>query len=590
MSNNLWQNISCKYILKKVFSYIKVPRSLEIIKANKEIQDKLEISLYHYQYYYFFTLFKTEKIESINDILYSPYLKIFPENIKYELILKLIEVKKLFKNDYIYLDINDKNIIPLIKKVEEKKNINYIIVNIEEHKYKSDDIIKYHDNISYNIKMYKINTNKILFDYDYFQNINNKSLSQNVIYLNINLDEFSGNTYDISLFDNLEYLSLSLKAYNKYMLEEKIKIILSENQYKNIKTLKIIELNDVYYTIKNIVFETIKKNENNIFENLKELHINEKLINKIKFNPENLQKLNIVYDYRDYLYTIDIIENSIIDIIENYLPLTNLNISFFYKKNESNSLHELIEETSTLIFNSFLNLDNLSFDFWDLHESASYQRYFEYFKCSIKKIQNRKSKYKFKAEHIIPDFIESYLDKIEEIEFSGFRERKNFFAIEENNSISSITKMRINYTLNTFNTFKIQSFSSLNILSLEIENIILHKDFPLFSGNSLIKFNNLEYILLNTETIDIIINLTNNFDNIPNLRFLSLISKYICSTVFPYDREIINKCVKLRKLHTLIINDTINSNINKANIYYKKYPELKNTNIRFCVFSNNLMK
>ena len=56
MNNNLLLNISCKYILKKVFSYRKVKRALKILNINKGIQDKLEISLYHYQYYYFFIL------------------------------------------------------------------------------------------------------------------------------------------------------------------------------------------------------------------------------------------------------------------------------------------------------------------------------------------------------------------------------------------------------------------------------------------------------------------------------------------------------------------------------------------------------
>ena len=47
---------------------------------------------------------------------------------------------------------------------------------------------------------------------------------------------------------------------------------MSENQFKNLKTLKIIELTDIYYNtyypIKDITFETIKKNENNIFSKI----------------------------------------------------------------------------------------------------------------------------------------------------------------------------------------------------------------------------------------------------------------------------------------------------------------------------------
>ena len=578
MNNNILKKINCGCVIKKIFSYIKVERSLKIIKPNKEIQNKIDISLFHYQYYYFFLLFKTEKIETIYDIIYSPYLKLFPKYIKYNLILKFIESRKLFKNDYIYLNINDENILSLIQKLNEKENINYIIGNIEEVKYDIFNKGNYHDKISWIIRSDENNINKILFDYDYFPN--NKSsknmIYKNIKYMNINL-HFSGNTYDVSLFDNLEYLSLSLRTYNKYIYEGKIKIIISENQYKNIKTLKIIELKSVYYTIKNIIFTNEKNNENNFFENLKELYINEKLINKIKFNPKNLQKLHIIYDYRDFLYTIDYIENSINNIIEKYLFLTNLNISFYYKgENESNSIYELINEICTFFFNSMPDIENLSLNFY-LNE---------YETCFIKKIRNTKLKFKFKGK-FFPNFIESHLDKIEEIELSGYNKKYNL-NIEENNAISSITKIRI---LNApLNILTIQSFSSLKVLSLNIENIILFKEFPLFSLDSTIKFYNLEYLLLNTETIDIIAKVTNNFDNIQNLRFLCIICKYICSTVFPYHRDIIKKCNKLRRLNTLIIHNSILNEVNLVNIYYSEYPELKNTNIRFCVLSDNLSK
>ena len=267
--------------------------------------------------------------------MYSSYLKLFPKDIKYNLILKLIEARKLFKNDYIYLGVNDKNIISLIQKLKEKESINYIIGNIEEQKYDIYNKTNYHDKISWIIREDENIMNKILFDYDYFPNIKSSKnmIYKNIKYMNITLN-FSGNTYDVSLFDNLEYLSLSLRTYNRFIFEGKIKIIISENQYKNIKTLKIIELKDIYYTIKNIIFTNEKNNENNFFENLKELYLNENLINKIKFNPKNLQKLHMIYDYRDFLYTIDDIKNSINNIIEKYLFLTNLNFSFYYKYDE----------------------------------------------------------------------------------------------------------------------------------------------------------------------------------------------------------------------------------------------------------------
>ena len=93
MENKLWKNISCKYILKQLFSFLKVTKALKIIKSSEKIKARLDISLFHYQYCSFFVLFKKEKIERIEDILESSYLKIFPDDKKYELILKFIEAK-----------------------------------------------------------------------------------------------------------------------------------------------------------------------------------------------------------------------------------------------------------------------------------------------------------------------------------------------------------------------------------------------------------------------------------------------------------------------------------------------------------------
>ena len=96
----------------------------------------------------------------------------------------------------------------------------------------------------------------------------------------------------------------------------------------------------------------------------------------------------------------------------------------------------------------------------------------------------------------------------------------------------------------------------------------------------------MEYLSLNTETIGIINGLISNFDKIPNLRFLSIISKYICYTVFPYLKDIINKSKLLKKLHTLIIDDINDFILKDVNEYYSIFPELKKTNIRFCAFFN----
>ena len=591
-SINLREKVSCKYILKKIFSLIKVTKALNIIKINKEIKEKLDISLFHYQYYYFFILFKTEKIETIDNMIDSPYLKKFPENVKNELIIKYIEAKKLFKNDYIYLNMENNNHISLIQKLKEKEVFNYIIGNIEERNYyKIENVEKDYYNALKIIRMDKNNIEKILFDYNFFFDRDNNNIStmelnyQNIKYLYINLNNFDGKEYDISLFNNLEYLSMSLNSNNENIVKKEIKIIISEEQYKNIKTLKIIESKEVYYLIKNIIFETEKKAKKNFFENIKELHVREKLLNKINFTPKKLQILNIVYDYRDNLYTIDYIQNSLLEIKKKYSLLNDFNISFYYRENQSNSLNDLIKEISDYIFNIIPDIEKLNF--YELYYYIYWEKYSEHFKCYFKKIPNKKSKYIFKGFNIPFNSIASHLDKIEEIDLTGNYDSILLLPNKEKNFISSLTKIRIKYYRNNNITLylPIKSFSSLKALDLDIDNIYLYNNFPLFT-ESTIKFYNLEYLSLNTETIGIINGLISNFDNIPNLRFLSIISKYICYTVFPYLKDIINKSKLLKKLYTLIIDDINDFILKDVNEYYSVFPELKKTNIKFCAFFN----
>ena len=84
--------------------------------------------------------------------------------------------------------------------------------------------------------------------------------------LHINI--YSGKTYNISLFDNLEYLSIALDlSYGKNIYNIiTIKIIMTEKQIQNLKTLKIIESRNAYYT-DNIIFETENNKDKRFFEN-----------------------------------------------------------------------------------------------------------------------------------------------------------------------------------------------------------------------------------------------------------------------------------------------------------------------------------
>ena len=587
MNYYVWENISCKYILKKIFSNIKVSKALEIIKINKRIRSNLEISLFHYHYYYCCTLFKTVNIESINDILHSHYLQSFSEDVKYDLALNLIKNRKLFKDEYAYLNIDNKISKDFIQKIKEKQiknDFNFIIGNIEEKNRYESTKKQYNKDILDIISPDVID--KILFDFsfiaepklsDYYQ--------QNIKFLHI--DIYLGETYNISFFDSLEYLSITLDSENKEKNSDKreIKIIITEKQIQNIKTLKIIESINSYYTLNNIIFETENKKDKKYFKNLKELHINEALLNKIKFNSKKLQKLNIIYDFRDRIYSVDYLGNSFVDLLEKYSNLNCLNISLYYINTDYAKKNIFIEEIFLLFFIKIQNIENYSFNFWNLIKS-DYEKYcFGHFKFLIKILPNKK--FILKGNEI-PNVYKNYFKEIEKIDLQNIYQRKKCcLYIEENSSISSLKKIIINRSTGDTLYLPIKSFSSLNYLELNINNIYFQKEFPLFSKDSSIRFNNLEYISLNTETTEMINALASNFTNIPNLRFLSIICNHFYNTTFPYLPEIISKINVLKKLHTLIIKDDYRENRDPDDIiqYYSIFPELKKTNIKFCCIS-----
>ena len=582
---SLWEEISSKYILKEIFSYLKLTKSLEIVKINKKLRNIYDISLFHYQSHYFFTLFKNVKIETINDILESSYIDIFPEDVKYELIWRLIEKRKLFKNDDFYIiKPNKRNVLLTLKLMEKRKNkdLNYIFGGIIKDAV--DNEYEYHKNVR---EIEKINENimyNILFDTDFLRYELKKKYIKYVKYLNILEDYYNNeNLYDISHFINLEYLFFM----SKYEKHDELILKLSEPQIKNIKTIKLHESIKIRNTLKNIIITTNSKinKDELIFEKLEELHIKEKLLNKINFNPINLKKLNIVYDYRNNTYSIEYLQNSINNILLKYSSLTHLNILFFCIKDAFNFTYEFIPLMLKFLFDSIQNIENFSFKFYFLYQKNIHFDLEKIKELKIKNIRNKKSKFIIKGKNIPFEIFEQYFYDIEEIDLSyTYAKNQSQLFIEENNSISSITKIRINSSgLENILYIPIKSFSSLKSLQLEIDNIHFTKNFPLFLKDSTINFDNLEYLEIHfNDKINI---LFENISHIPNLRVLSIINKNICNTVFPYHKEIIPKCMKFNKLHTLIIDESKNTKLEIINKYYSIYPELKKTKIKFCSLS-----
>ena len=586
MEKPLFEKISSKYIFKNIFSYIKVETSLKLLKTCKNIRKILGITLFHYQYYYFFILFKHVKIETLDDILNSPYIQMFPENTKNELICKLIGKRKLFSN----IKINNIS-LPIIQKLIEKK-MNNCLIEVEQNElYLYETYLRNNiDKILLNI--YFPNNKKIVINKE-FQNIKllNINIQQKNQYIyRTPLNENEKSIIDVTFFNNLEYLSI----YTSRIYGE-IKLILTQNQYKNIKTLKFnfyppkidYKLQYFFNNFKSIKFEAdINESQEYkiFFENLRELHINEALLNRIYFKAESLEKLSLFFYNKDEEYII-----AINRIINNYPSVTFLNIYLNYTQDfDDNKIYQIIQESLNYLFNSIQTIENVSFYYYD-----------EKKELKIESIPNKHLNYTIKSKNMPFEIFEPYLNKISEIDeidlFMNNYKKRPLLNIEENCSKSPITKIiRINYrgdnlyislkSFNTLNAFQLLgNFSSIN--------------FPLFHKNSLIKFHKLEYLHLELEELSRFVefdNLIENFGNIPNLRFLLIINDNICNSNFPYIKIIISKCCILKKLHILIIKPREGEYFNLSNWNkldrveqkYSTYPELKNTNIKYCLLKN----
>ena len=124
MEDNMLERISSKYIIRLLFSHIKIGKSLKIIKINKKLMERIDIKEFHYQLYSLYSSFKYSKIDNINDILNSPKMTLYPDDIKCEVIFRLMKKEKLFQN-YNYINIYDQQKISLIIKLINKFNYDF---------------------------------------------------------------------------------------------------------------------------------------------------------------------------------------------------------------------------------------------------------------------------------------------------------------------------------------------------------------------------------------------------------------------------------------------------------------------------------
>ena len=233
-----------KYILQIIFSYIKSKTKLKIIKFNKKLMSKLDITLYIYQKHYFYSIVTETLLENKNFLK-----KKFDEKTLDKLISEFENDKTGIyenENEIIFEKMTDLKIYYDLIETDKISNLTELILdNINSMKLPCDNLINLeklylcdvknikfiseHSNISLN-KLKYIYLDNVIFEND--QNI--KVTMNDLIYLDLRIYYMEDNEYYQS-FENLGYL---INIFNFDFLAIYSKEIFYDEKQYNIKKFK----------------------------------------------------------------------------------------------------------------------------------------------------------------------------------------------------------------------------------------------------------------------------------------------------------------------------------------------------------------
>lgn len=236
--------ISNKYLLKEIFSYIKLNKFLNIIKKNKKYQKALDIPLFTYQSIYLFKKLKIDYDTINNDKLYSFITDEFKIKVDKALFVKMIEEKKVGEAimPINHLSINKNQELKILN-----KDINWIsdinIIKLDLIRSNPGEQIIIPSGLFPNLKILNVNNNFITPSSLIIPLcelcISCNNTNENILFLNdINKEEVNLNNLEI-----LEIFTYGRKKKNLLLLQKKEEIPKTNNiifRMPKIKYLKII--------------------------------------------------------------------------------------------------------------------------------------------------------------------------------------------------------------------------------------------------------------------------------------------------------------------------------------------------------------
>ena len=606
--------INNNFILNYIFSFTRKNTKLKLLKYNKDLQKRLDISLFDFQKNIFYD---TPKIELDNLLPYYDYLKrAFKDDYSVE-ILKNYYVeffcRYLKENDILFeLDSTHELVtdILLCEKLEKIK----IVINIEEFKSSIIDRTRYDKNKKQFIKLFRIifNNPKIV----QFIILENDKIPQKNNYINKITNDLSISTmFYQNLLENLVYDFPSIKTNSLLLIDDLYNRELEKNKNKLIEL--IIPANSVnsersYDYLTKIPIKYIHQNNafdiSNLFQihkfGLKNVHlkmlINEENSKKlfdmhIKINFRNIKKLELIFDDNSDIYFSK--SSNIINLYrekafyEGKLLMNQL----FYQNNYLKHIYDLYIKNYLgykIYFKLLEELEKCKFEYLYIGKEDDSVFYY------INKITNSIGFFLF-----VTHYNEQFLQKLSNYEDVKIRSlTKKNINNDDNNYNQEIKSIKIfkydpnskvkhfsfRHRLNLFAHSFLENFplNFNNLISLELGFNICYGCnliFPLFEDKCDFSFINLKKLLIYLDVhctkclsffnLDIFKNLGQNLQFCKNLEIFSISVNEIKSNIKDI-MHILNglKVLEYLREFSLLYSDEEYNEIDE-NKFYKFYPQ-----------------
>ena len=531
---NLCELVKSQYLLKEIFTYLDVVSTLKLIKKNKTIQKKLNISIDTYSIRYKMKNINMKKNNNLGfDQLYEITKIKYPKMKENELVNLLFNFSDKKKFTFYSLKNSDclQGIIPLLLNSENKiKNIELNLFKKAEFSYK--EILPVQTNLLSIISVFNVHLYLSKFTQNEFDNL-------------VNYISFLPKDKDITICINgINFTNFKLNTFKNILI-----------QYNNIIELKLSELNLDDKTFLSLEDCLINKT------NLKKLDLSGNFISE-----KSLNLISRILVNNQFLEEIDLSSNFFASYMIKTIGLSTKNLTYL-------DLGEYLIQEEDL-----KNLDLYKENFQNLKNFYFNNRTLKLDNNTISKIKALKS---LESLKINCDYDTMFLDNLSEIHsLKELYLNKIEFQSEFDLSIfKSLINLNLKECTNVDKILKLSN-ENLFLITLNLENSNLDYTASIILNKFLLKTPNL--IDLNISNNDIYLqNLLSSF------RILNKLEKINISKIKSNSDSLISFSQILPSYENLTHFDISENNLSYNQIQMFLLTLLKNINIQSINFSSN---